>query len=150
MSAQLLWPEQLHLGQGKPSMVIPCPYQAAHRAEPAEQLAAGRKAMKNVAPWQMSSCTCGKTKGSGQGGKVGWCRAVHRCRRMRNARGRNGRLIVQARRKGTRWRLGAGLRCMPGMHTNGKTVVCPQGHIHASARLASCTCLCTRVHTAYA
>jgi hypothetical protein len=34
--------------QGKPSTAIPCPDQAA---EPAEQLAARRKATKNVAPW---------------------------------------------------------------------------------------------------
>jgi hypothetical protein len=55
--------EQLHLGQGQPSLVIPCPYQATHRTEPAEQLAAGRKAMKDVAPWQICGWSaCGETK----------------------------------------------------------------------------------------
>jgi hypothetical protein len=80
LAAQLLWPEQLHLGQGKPSTVIPCTDQEAQLAEPVEQLAARRKATKDEAPWLISSWSAGgKTKGSGPCGKLGWCRAVHGC-----------------------------------------------------------------------
>jgi hypothetical protein len=65
-------------------------------------MAARREAMEDVAPWQISSwSTGGKTTGGIQCGKLGWRRALVQGR-MRNSRGRKGRLIVQARRKGTR------------------------------------------------
>jgi hypothetical protein len=72
LAAQLLWQEQLHLGQGKPSTVTPCPYQAAHGVKPAEELTAKSEAMRHVAVSGVNSDGAVQSRGAKENEEPLW------------------------------------------------------------------------------